>query len=272
MIHKIRTLLSVHFAEMTAYRAELFFWMLATALPLIMMGVWAPAAEHGDVGGLTGPQVSRYFLAMFIVRQFSLVWVVYHFEMQLVTGRLSPMLLAPMNPVHRIFYAHISEQWARLPMVFVAVIGVLVLYPAVLTQYGADGQMQWWLPAWSDVLRGLAIIPLVFVLRFLLQSVWTMLSFWVERASRIEHLFFLPYMYLSGLFAPLEAFDEPVRQVALWTPFPYMMWFPANVLVGREVMPIWQGLGMMLAWGLIFYSIAWLLWRRGLKRFSAMGA
>ena len=47
-MRKAGTLLSVYLAYMLEYRAELFLWALAGALPLILLGVWTEAARGGE--------------------------------------------------------------------------------------------------------------------------------------------------------------------------------------------------------------------------------
>ena len=41
-----RVFLSVYYAYMVEYRAELLFWVLSGSLPLILMGVWSQAATQ----------------------------------------------------------------------------------------------------------------------------------------------------------------------------------------------------------------------------------
>jgi ABC-2 type transport system permease protein len=78
-------------------------------------------------------------------------------------------------------------------------------------------------------------------------------------------------MFLSGMIAPLDVFPPLVRDIVMFTPFPYMAYFPAAILVGKPV-NIWQGLGVMTAWmGLAFIVNRW-LWRKGIKQYSGMGA
>jgi ABC-2 type transport system permease protein len=73
------------------------------------------------------------------------------------------------------------------------------------------------------------------------------------------------------MIAPLEVFPPMVRDIALWTPFPYLVHFPASILMGLPV-DIGRGLLMMLGWiGLFFIWNRW-LWRKGLKQYSGMGA
>ena len=65
--------------------------------------------------GLDGVALDRYFISAFMVRQLSVVWVVYAFEEDALLGRLSPYLLQPLHPLWRYVAAHIGEQLTRLP-------------------------------------------------------------------------------------------------------------------------------------------------------------
>jgi len=71
-LHQAWVMLTVYYAYMNEYRAELLLWMLSGSLPLILMGVWIKAAESGDFG-LTPVMLARYFLAVFLTRQFTVV-------------------------------------------------------------------------------------------------------------------------------------------------------------------------------------------------------
>ncbi|UFP92903.1 ABC transporter permease [Gloeobacter morelensis] len=256
---KARTLLAVQYAYMLEYRAELLLWALSGSLPIILMGVWIQAAQGGRFG--LGPlDFARYFLAVFVVRQLTVVWVIWEFEREVVEGRLSPLLLQPIDPVWRHVAGHISERFARMPFIVLLVGLFFLLYPQAF-----------WLPRWTDALLFVGLVALVFALRFLIQYTLALLAFWTERASAIEELWFLCYLFLSGLIAPLEVFPPLVREVALWTPFPYLVHFPASLLVGLPV-DLPRGLLVMAVWGGLFFVLNRWLWRRGLKQYSGMGA
>ncbi len=114
MWNKAKTLLVVYYAYMLEYRAELILWVLSGSLPIILMGVWIKAAQGANFG-LSAVDFSRYFLAVFIVRQFTVVWVVFEFEREVVEGKLSPRLLQPLDPAWHHISSHISERAARMP-------------------------------------------------------------------------------------------------------------------------------------------------------------
>lgn len=112
---------------------------------------------------------------------------------------------------------------------------------------------------------------MAFTLRFLTQYTLALFAFWTERASAIEQFWFLFYLFLSGMIAPLEVFPPIVHDIALWTPFPYLVHFPAAILIGIPV-DIIGGLLMMLGWIVLFFIWNRWLWRQGLKQYSGMGA
>lgn len=252
-------LLSSQYAYMLEYRAEIVLWALSGVLPFIMLGLWS-AVDAGGGLGMSSLQLARYFLSAFVVRQFTIVWVMYTFEEDNLSGRLSPYLLQPLPLVWRYVAAHLSEQATRLPFVAMLVGLFFLLYPAAF----------WW-PSLASLLLTLLATLAAFALRFLMQFTLTMVCFWSEKASALERLLYLPYLYLSGLVAPLALYPEGVRNVAFWTPFPYMVDVPARILAG-ETVPVLQSFAAMAAWATLLLPINLLLWRRGLRHYSAMGA
>lgn len=254
-----RSFLSVYYAYMVEYRAELLFWVLSGSLPLILMGVWTEAAAHSSFG-FSSLEFTRYFVAVFLVRQFSVVWVIWDFEREVVEGRLSPKLLQPLDPVWHHFAGHVGERFARLPFIGLIVGIFFTAYPAAF-----------WLPPVQNIVLAIVVVFMAFVLRFLMQYTFALCAFWTERAVAIENFWLLFYLFLSGMIAPLELFPPALRQIVLWLPFPYLIHFPASLLMGNSV-NILRGLSMMVLWTSIFLVINRWLWRRGLRHYSGMGA
>ncbi len=254
-----RTLLSVYYAYMLEYRAELLLWVLSGSLPLILMGAWVQASQDGRFG-LSPTDFIRYFIAVFFVRQFTVVWVIWEFEREVVEGKLSFRLLQPLDPGWHHLASHFAERFARLPFALLLVGLFFWLYPQAI-----------WLPSLSNLLLCLLTLLLAFILRFITQYAFSMFAFWLERAYAIEQFWFLFYLFLSGLVAPLEVFPPAVRELVSWTPFPYMIHFPASILIGLPV-NVGRGILIMLDWIIIFWFLNRWLWRKGLKQYSGMGA
>ncbi|NJN74514.1 MAG: multidrug ABC transporter permease [Limnothrix sp. RL_2_0] len=258
-LRKSITLLTVYYAFMVEYRAELLFWVLSGSLPMILLGVWTEAANQVQLQ-LSAIEFARYFLAVFVVRQLTLVWVIWEFEKEISQGKLSFALLQPIDPVWRHFAGHLSERIARLPFTLILVTFFFLLYPEAL-----------WLPSIPQALLCLFVTAIAFAMRFLIQYTFAMTAFWVEKASAIEQTWFLFYLFLSGYIAPLETFPPLMREIALLTPFPYVIYFPAAIAIGLPVR-LWEGLIVMTAWSVLFFFLNRYFWRKGLRHYSGMGA
>jgi ABC-2 type transport system permease protein len=258
-IRKFLTLLSVNYAYMLEYRSELILWILAGSLPIIMMGIWVQAAESGKFG-FKSIDFARYFVAVFLVRQLTVVWVIYEFEKQVLEGKLSLKLLQPLDPVWHHVANHLSERVARIPFVFLLLIFFFVLYPQAF-----------WLPSIANLFLFILATIMAFALKFIIQYTFAMLAFWTERAAALENAWLLFFIFLSGLIAPLDIFPENVRNIVMFTPFPYIINFPASILVGLPV-DLTRGFLSTSGWFFMFLGINRFLWRKGLKQYSGMGA
>ena len=256
---------SSEYANMLEYRAEVILWALSGVLPLIMLGVWSTVIDGQGalpVGGLAmnQPQLARYFLSAFVVRQFTGVWVVWQFEQDCLEGRLSPYLLQPLHPLWRYLATHLAEQATRLPFIILIVSVFFCFQPQAFL-----------MPQPGRLLLAVLAIGLGFAIHFLLQSLVASLCFWTERASALERLLSIPLLFVSGLVAPLDTFPPGARQLALHTPFPWIIGFPAQLLSGAEV-DIRAGFMAVAVWIALLLPLLLLTWRLGVRRYTAMGA
>ena len=252
-------LLSTQYALMLEYRAEIILWAISGILPLIMLGIWQEAGIS-RVLGLNEQWLTRYFVSAFVVRQFTAVWVMVSFEEDNLEGRLSPYLLQPVMPFWRYYTSHIAEQISRVPIVFLILMILFLCIPDAF-----------WFPDIRHILAFLLALFLGFTVRFLLHWLFSMICFWTDRASAIERLLLIPYLFLSGLVAPLEAFPSEVRNFAMFTPFPYILAFPSKILSEHDVDFI-RGFSLLILWIVILISLSHYFWHKGIKKFSGMGA
>lgn len=255
----ILAMLGVYHKVAVAYRAEIILWLLATTLPLILMGVWIVAAEGGEFP-LNKVEMAQYFIAMFIVRNLAVVWVVYEFQQQVNEGRLTPYLLHPIDVGWRHAAMHVSEKLTRVPFLALIVILIFWIYPEAK-----------WNLSLQQFAASVVVVIMLFSLRFMTQYAITMLSFWTERAHAVSELWFLPEIFLSGMIAPLDIYPQAMQDFLWYTPFPYYVYFPVQVVTGQITEP-WGGIGIMFCWFLLMFVLQRIGYRFGIKHYSAMGA
>jgi len=262
---KVRVLFDAWLANMTAYRAEIVIWMLAGAVPLIMMAVWIGKAQAGggSVGGLSVQDFAAYFLAAWLAQQSTVAWVAWELSFDVRQGNLSSKLLRPLEPFWELLMQHLTERFVRVPLMLVLVLVGLLLAPpgTVLT------------PGLAAVGLFMLSITLAFLIRFLIAYCIGILAFWTEQSNDFDETYYVLGTFLAGGFAPLELFPAALRAVVEWTPFPYVLYYPAKMLTGQlPASDTARVLAVQLAWVALFALLRHVMWRVGLKKYGAVGA
>lgn len=254
------SMLRVGFAGMVAYRAEMVVWILTSILPLVMLALWNSAAAAGPLEGFGQVEFARYFTVTLVVRQLTSAWVVWQLNYEVRTGSLSPQLLRPVHPL----FWNLSETLAAVPF------RVVVLSPIV-------GALVWWrpeiifVPSWSQLAMGLVSVALAFAISWLVQASFGMLAFWFEQAVGFYNLWFVGIALLGGYVIPLPLLPPWMAEVGRYLPFHGAMGAPVEILIGQDPHPS-TTLVIQLGWVVLTFLVAAFMWRRGIRRYGAVGA
>jgi ABC-2 type transport system permease protein len=110
------------------------------------------------------------------------------------------------------------------------------------------------------------------LLQFFMSYTMAMLAFWVlEVSTFIFILFALEYVAGGHLF-PIDILPPALAEVLKFTPFPYQLFFPVSVYLGRvEGAALWQGLGIQAFWTVFFFLFARWVFQRGIRKYTAVG-
>lgn len=252
----------VGFAEVIAYRAEMAIWILSTLIPLIMLAVWDAVAVGGPISGWGRTEFARYFAITLLVRQVSSVWLVWELNYEIRNGTLSTRLLKPMHPLLQ----------HGVPMLVGVPFRVLVLIPILV------GLLIWRPDLWetpSIARLGLFVVSmsLAWLINFLVQALFAILAFWIDKTDALFGVWFALWSILSGYVAPLALFPDAMRPVLVLLPFRGMLGLPVEILGGfvspEAALP---EVALQLGWCAgLFLAVQW-CWARGIARYGAYGA
>ena len=251
-------------AAMFQYRASLFIWMIGQVLePLVYLIVWTIVSNSsgGSVGSYTTKEFAAYFIVLMLVNQVTYTWIMYEFEYRVREGTLSFALLKPVHPIHSDIADNVSSKLITLPMMIVIAVGLAVAFHASISP-----------PLWAI---GVFIPSLLiaFLVRFLLEWTLAQAAFWTTRVSAINQTYFVLLLFLSGQIAPLALLPQPVQIVAAILPFRWLISFPVEVLLGQHTpVEALMGLGAQVAWLIVSIVLVRVVWRAGLRVYSAVGA
>ena len=257
------TTMKIAMLEQFQYRVANYFYMIGMiAEPVIYLVVWSTIAEAqgGQVGGYTPGQFAAYYIVWTLVRNMNIVFTPYGWEGRIQRGRLSMELLRPIHPLHSdiAFFAG----WK------VVVIILWLPLAAILT----------WIfkPQFSTSLLEIAIffcaIWGAYLIRTMELSLLGMISFWTTRVAALYELFFALELVLSGRLVPMSLMPDWVQRVASFLPFQWTFGYPIESLIGALApADLLRGLGMQLLWITLLTGLVSLVWRFGIRRFSAVG-
>ncbi len=120
-----------------------------------------------------------------------------------------------------------------------------------------------------------AVIALVigFLLNGLLSLIVGFLAFWLTEIWGIAAIRNLLTGLLAGATFPLDILPQRIQTMMLATPFPYMSYVPSKLLCDPSfnLEIVYKGMFISLSWVVILSTIAFLMMRCGLKKYTASG-
>jgi ABC-2 type transport system permease protein len=115
-------------------------------------------------------------------------------------------------------------------------------------------------------------VALTACLQFLMSFSMALLSFWVLEVSTFIFILFAFEYAAGGHLFPLDILPPTAQAVLSLTPFPYQMFFPVSIYLGRVTGPaLWQGLAIQAVWVMVAYAAARWMWRNGIRKYAAFG-
>ncbi|NNJ11304.1 ABC transporter permease [Chloroflexales bacterium ZM16-3] len=245
------------------YRTANYFYMVGMiAEPVIYLVVWSTiaAAQGGSVGGYTPGAFAAYYIVWTLVRNMNIVFTPYGWEWRIQHGDLSAALLRPVHPLH--YDIAFFAGWK-----LVVIILWLPLAAALTLIFRPELH-----PSWQGVLTFALAIWGAYLIRTMLLWALGMITFWTTRVSALYELFFAAELLLSGRLVPMSLLPDWAQRLAAYLPFQWTFGFPIEALVGQLApAQLLAGLGMQLLWIIVGVAAVTLIWRQGVRTFTAVG-
>ncbi|MDJ0752193.1 MAG: ABC-2 family transporter protein [Ardenticatenaceae bacterium] len=252
------------FGVSVTYRAQLVIWVLSGILPLIMMTVWITVAQDqpgGQINGFDQTAFISYYLAVTIVRRLTGVWIIWDIDEDIRQGTLSAKLLRPLHPTHNYLTMAVTDKPVEL---------LFILPPVALAAWLTGAQYNF--SPQNMLLFGVAIIGAVGI-EFGVTMAIGALAFWITQMMSVMEVWFFSRAFFSGWIIPIAMFPDFLQDILLFLPYRYVLSFPIELLLGR-LNSADIGLGFVVQWGWVAFLFLLFpkLWRRGVSKYSAVGA
>jgi len=244
------------------YRTSQYLYMFGMLTePIIYLVIWSTVAraQGGEVAGFTPGGFAAYYIVWTLVRNMNIVFTPFGWEERIREGRLSGQLLRPLHPIH--YDLGFFMGWK-------VVIIVLWLPIAFVLSLLFQPDLS---PRPTQIVAFCVAVWGAYFIRSLLLWMLGMVTFWTTRIAGAFELYFAAELLLSGRVVPIRLMPDWVQQIAQSLPFESTFGFPIIALVGpvsdRELV---EGLIRQAVWVAIGVAGVQVMWRRAIKRYTAV--
>ncbi len=248
------------------YRFNFLFRALFGLVPLIAtLSLWKAiyASSTPVIAGYDLAQMTSYYLVITLVDALTAVsdddWQI---AADIKDGNISQFLI---KPIDYLTYRLCLFGAGRLIYTAVAFVPVTLFIFAQRRYFVAppDAATLGWF-AFSLLLTGL--------LQFFISYTMALLAFWLLEVSTFIFILFAFEYIAGGHLFPLDILPPALAQALHFTPFPYQLFFPVSIYLGRVTgFQLYQGLIIQTSWVVATYMLARFMWNRGIRKYSAVG-
>lgn len=230
---------------------------------LLWRAIYAEKGTGEGIAGYTLAQMTTYYLVVSIVDMLTAVtdddWQI---AADIREGTFSQFLLKPLN-----YLAYRLCLYGAGRMVYTAValipVGAFVCFMHDYVVLPPDA---------ATFGLFLVSVGLTALLQFLISFTMALLAFWILEISTFIFMLFALEFLAGGHLFPLDILPPAVLQLLNFTPFPYQLYFPVSIYLGRITgVDLAQGLAIQALWVCIAAWLARFVWERGVRRYEAYG-
>jgi ABC-2 type transport system permease protein len=258
----------VSLIERMTYRGDFFLGTLLRFLPmvttiLLWQAIFAGSGQD-QLSNYTMKDTIAYLLLVHISRMFSsMPGLAAGISRDIREGTLKKFLLQPIDMIAYLVSYRVAHK--------VAYIATSALPYALVFFLCRDFFAHLHVAPQTIAAYAVALV-LGFVVGFFFEACIGMVGFWFLEVTSFLYIVTTLNFFVSGQMFPLELLPGFWASLLKSLPFQYMAYFPAAVFLGKIQGPdLAYGLLAELGWAAAFVILARLLYRAGLRRYSAYG-
>lgn len=254
----------LHIEHIFEYRSRSVVWFLISLInPMMLLLFWrgAISANHGV--GTTLPYITSCYLLLVVGGAL----LTAHVEEDVANidiheGHLSQYLIRPFPYFWFKFFEEIPYRLLQ------GGYGIIVCALAFLV-FGNLFE----LPTDPFVLfLCLVITVMAYFLSFYFKMLVGMAAFWIQDIGGLYQLIDILMLVFAGFLVPLEMFPAYLAKISFILPFSYMVYFPVVAFQGKlSILTMLNIIGAQCTWMIIFMVLYFVMWRGGIRKFTAAG-
>lgn len=264
---KYLSVFKISFAQEFAYRFNFIMWRVRNVMQVFLVFfLWSSVFTNSSttVFGYDRGKILTYVFGILVIRAIVFSARTVDIADDIESGDLANYLVKPINYFKYWFTRDISSKALNLIFAFFETLLLyLILKPPFFLQTNPFYLLAFFVSLIFAVLLFFCILFLV-----------NMIAFWYPEMGWAFQFLFIAIIgeFLSGSLFPLDIFPIAVQNIFYSLPFPYLVFFPLQIYIGKLSVPgVINGLAIALGWLIILLTLISIVWQKGLKKFAAEG-
>jgi viologen exporter family transport system permease protein len=273
LLRKYGKIFRISLIERLTYRGDFFLSTILRFLPmvttiLLWQAIYAGASD-AVLSGFNLREMVAYLLLVHISRMFSsMPGLAGGICRDIRQGTLRKYLLQPIEMIPYLLSYRAAHKAAYIATSSLPY--ALLFFLCQIEGHYFDGVLE--KLTVLTVLAYLASLILGFLLGFFFEAALGMVGFWFLEVTSLLYVVNTLNFFISGHMFPLDILPPGWVTLLKALPFQYLAYFPAAVFLGKiEGAELGQWLLIEIAWVIVFAAAARVLYRVGLRRYSAYG-
>jgi len=264
---KYLQVLKITFQQELAYRVNFIMWRVRNVMQIFLIFfLWDSVySDHTrQLFGYDRTKILTYVFGILVIK--AIVFSSRSIELSRIIsdGTLSLYLLKPINFFKYWFSADVASKLLNMGFsIFETIFLFLILKPDIFFQSNPVYLLLF-------IVSLIIAVLLFFVLIFLIN----IFSFWAPETGWALPFLFVVIIgdFLSGSVFPLDIFSKSAQNIFYSLPFPYLVFFPLQVYLGKlAISTVLNGIVISLGWLIVLWFLVKVFWEKGLKKFCSEG-
>jgi ABC-2 type transport system permease protein len=264
---KYLSVFKISFAQEFAYKVNFILWRVRNVLQIFLVFfLWDTVFQDPGrvVFGYDRAKILTYVFAILVVKALVLSARAVDVPGEISRGELSNYLLKPIGYFKYWLTRDLSSKALNLSFaVFEFLFLYILIKPPLFVQTN------------PVLLFGFLVsITLALMIFFTLLFTTGLVPFWrPEWAGGLQFMIiFVATEFLAGGLFPLDILPANIQKVLFLTPFPYLIFFPIQVYLGKLSSPeMIKGIMAAFIWAVALYLFMRNIWQKGLKVYQSHG-
>ena len=243
------------------YRVNFVLSFLFSLVPFsVSVLLWVAVAKHSEF--IKVKEVVSYYFVILIVKNITTTNSIIRFSDDIRLGELNKYLLKPYNYC---FYNLMADLPERIVFIVMNFIPLLLIYTSLYNYINLDLSL-------IKIFFFIIFLILGYLINFFIDFLIGLYSFYFSKVSSFYTSIKVLRNLSAGNIFPLLMLPAKIFLTLQFLPFMYTSYVPTMLLLERTSFDlILKNLFISITWLAILCLLSAILWKRGMKRYSAYG-